>query len=479
MQQGAASLPAQAFSAVKNIFGARTQNAKSIAASTPGFENLPKNIALQAGNAAGAVNDVAGKVIEKTGISKGIGALSGLVDRGYTALGSGIRKAIGPDSPEAKRRQEALKTGVLRTLNSPIPRAIIQTAQDPEVRAGVGAVNEVGQAAATVLGAKELSQGLPKAYEGAKEASGFNDVLAKRKTATAARTAKEFDRLAGTIVQGKAADVPAAKSALSSVNLDGVKSYTDLKSALDDKIEHVSNALDNALQTNTNAKPLSKLNLSSNVGSETVSHNYVNDAISQLDDYYTKTNDIPKQAQMKQLRAKAETQGLSVKEMNDLARLHGRDLNGYNANGELASGLTKQAAENTRQGLKATARQEFGNPVYGAADTELSKLIKTRDLVDQVAEQVNKLKQKVSDRGWGEKAGRLVFHVADTLTGGTLKGFVQSFVPRSAGLKIMNALDLERNLQTNLKLFQKLNDASATEADVVKELSALLSGQSP
>ena len=70
---------------------------------------------------------------------------------------------------------------------------------------------------------------------------------------------------------------------------------------------------------------------------------------------------------------------------------------------------------------------------------------------DLMSEDVNKLRNKITERGFGEKVGRLVFQVADKFTGGGLKGFIQSFIPRSAGLKLMNALDLEKALQKNLK----------------------------
>ena len=283
------------------------------------------------------------------------------------------------------------------------------------------------------------------------------------------------DTLAGMIAQGKKADIKSVKDSLAKIDVKDVTTYTELTKRFDDRIKDVSQTLDKALDTDTTKRSLASL--STKVGS--TEHNFIEDGITQLENFYEKTSNIAKLDEIRALKARAQTEGLSVKDINDIARLHGKELNAYNANGELASGLSKQAAENTRMGMKDTARRLFGNAAYKAADQEVAKLMKTRDLVNEVAENVNKLKQRISERGWGEKIGRLVFQVADKFTGGGLKGFVQSFVPRGEGLKIMNALDLEKNLQKNLELLQKLNNPEIREADALKILQQIVNPPKP
>jgi hypothetical protein len=302
----------------------------------------------------------------------------------------------------------------------------------------------------------------------------ITDLIAKRSARIATEDAAKVDKLAGTIVQGKPEDIVRAKKVLAEINPDDIKTYDDLVGVLNDKVKGISTKFKEVLATEPYVKPLEELTAKNQVGTDLVEHNYVKDALEQLTNFYTKTNDQTELAKLTQLRAKAAKEGLTINEIDDLAIKHGQDLNGFNANGELASGLSKQAAENTRKGLKETARQQFNSPLYKETDEVRSNLIKVRDLSKDVAEEVNKLKQKTTERGFGEKVGRLVFQIADKITGGGLKGFIQSFIPRSQGLKIMNALDLEKGLQKNLKKLQELNGKGLTEEQLIKKLEEML-----
>ncbi|MFA6309801.1 MAG: hypothetical protein WC677_08760 [Clostridia bacterium] len=267
-----------------------------------------------------------------------------------------------------------------------------------------------------------------------------------------ASDAQKINKLAGTIIQGKTKDITTAKKALSDIDISGVKTYTDLTKATNRKIESLAGGLDEILAKNKTTKKLSDLGLSMKTGSETLTHNYVDDAIKQLDDLYIKTNDIGKRAVLKQLKNKAQTNGLTIQEINNLAKLHGQDLNAFNANGEAASGLAKQAAENTRKGLKSTARGLFKNPVYEATDEQMTNLIRLRDLSKKMEEKVNTLRQTTIPRGFIEKTSGNIADTLDRMTGRSVSGSVRKvLIPRGGGLKTMNALDVEEALQKNLK----------------------------
>lgn len=316
-------------------------------------------------------------------------------------------------------------------------------------------------------GAASLLTGLG----GVKEAIKRTPVIAEK---IAASNAGNASKAAGEIVQGDIGDIDTAVGALSSLKTKGVKKYKDLVGELDNKITQGSQLLDGVLNTSTQAKKLGELGLKTKIGNQTVSHNYAEDAIGQLREFYTKTNDIENLAKINQLKQKAESSGLTIKELNDLAKQHGRDLNGFNANGELASGLSKQSAENTRTGLKSTARDLFGDPIYKNTDEQLSKLIRTRKLVADMAEKVNDLEQKIQTRGLGEKAGRLMGQVINVVGMNGPKGLIEYFLGRGTGLKTMNALDLEKKLQGNLKQLEKIVDGNTSEADMIKKLEDFL-----
>lgn len=271
-----------------------------------------------------------------------------------------------------------------------------------------------------------------------------------------AKDTKLVNELAGKVSQGEIKDIPKVKKALHEIDIEGIKTFDDLSKTLGSKIENLSTKVDDFLSLDKNPRQLKDLTAEIKIDNKTVKHNYVVDAVKQLKEFYSKTNDVENLTKTLALEKQIKTQGLTLREVNDLARIHGRELKGYNDKGELASGLTKQAAENTRSGLKQTARQKLGLETVKTTDETISNLMRTQDLIDTVNERVNKLKSVVTKRGVGEGLGRLAFNLVDTLTGKGLSGFMRAgFIPRGGGLKTMNALDLEKGLSKYLK---QLND---------------------
>lgn len=357
---------------------------------------------------------------------------------------------------------DALNVG-LTLLGAPEGRAALGA----DMSKGTSAVKEtIGQ---TYDATKGVATDLTKTgIEATKNA------LARRQAARAITDAKQVDTLTGTITQGKVADIEKAKTALSTIDARDVKTYQDLTDSLNEKIKNVSGKLDETLSTNKQERKIDDLSLTQKVGDSTVSHNYVKDAIEQLKAHYTATNDVVKLEKINQLEQEANTTGLTVKEVNDLARLHGQDIEAFNANGQAASGLTKQSAENTRSGLKSTAKELFGDKTFQAADDQLTALIRTRDLAKQMTEQVAKLQQKIKERTFGEKIGRLAGTALNIFGLNTPKGFVEYFLGRGTGLKTLNALDLEKALQKNLKNLQKALQPGASEKDVISALQQII-----
>jgi len=348
-----------------------------------------------------------------------------------------------------------------------IAQGVLLAEQTPKlIEQGANAVNAVGEAAKPGFEAvgKDISNAGAKVSDVVNQAK---DLTAKTPEEVAAQSSK----LAGKITQGKIEDLPQAQEALTSIDTKGIKNYQDLSSALSSKIKEVAKAQDAAL--NAKPEPIALEDLTSN------GHNFVQDALKQLSDYYEKTNDITGMQKIEALTQKAENTGLSIKEVNDLARVHGSELNAYNANGELASGLTKQAAENTRQGLKATVNENMGEDYAKTHDPQLSSLINTRDLIDKVAEKANALGQKIQQRGLLGKIGYYTGKAIDLATGGALKNFINYFIPRGEGLKTLNPLDLESQLQKNLQMLQKLSTAKLSDADFTTRLNKLVDSVRP
>ena len=354
---------------------------------------------------------------------------------------------------------EGLKSGIGFGLTSGLGKGVV------EDKGVVGTVKEMGKQALT-YGAIGAGTGVVLA--------GAGIGIEKFRAAQKAKVAGKVNELAGKIVQGKEKDIVKAKQTLSKLDVSGVKTYKDLTDRLDDHIAGLSTGLDKTLDTNKTSKTLSELGTPIKVGEKTIQHNFVDDAIAQLKDMYSKTNDPAKLEQIMQLRDKAQSAGLTIKEINNLAKTHGAELRAFNASGELASGLTKQAAENTRAGLKTTARTLFGDKIYETVDKEISNAMRVKSLTNKIAERVTVLEQKIQKRGFGQKVGRGTGWLLDHITGGTLKGLAQYMVPRGEGLKVLNALDLEKALQKNLNKLQKLTSANISEAGFLSGVKEFL-----
>jgi len=172
--------------------------------------------------------------------------------------------------------------------------------------------------------------------------------------------------------------------------------------------------------------------------------------------------------------------GLTVRDINNLAKMHGNELGtkAFSKTGDPLTSVNAQSFENTRTGIKNTARELFGDDSFKAADAEMSNLIRSRDLAEKMTVEVNRLRQRIQERGLLEKVGRGAFEVIDMLTGKFASGFLRSaLVPRGGGLKVLNALDLEKNLAKTLSKIKSVPlDGSAD--DITRALEKIINDQS-
>lgn len=395
-----------------------------------------------------------------TAITGGKGTLTGPV------LESSVQKAITNGIITEGMGQALIKYGtgfVGKSLESGTAGAGFQVASN--LQEGRPVDENIGQAFATGAAVP----GVLKAGE--KAIGAAQSTVNKVRNPTSAAT--NVEDLAGAITQGEKGDRAAAIKAFSDIDVSKVKTYDDLVTTLNSKIDDISENLGSALDTNPELKKLDALAAKVRFGDTVIKHNYVEDAINQLKNYYEKTSDPAGVAKVTAFENKARTQGLSTKEINDLAVIHGQELHAFNANGQLASGLSKQSAENTRQGLKTTAREMFDNPVFKETDAQLSNLINTRNLVDKVSDKVTALRQKIQDRSLPEKVGRALGTVIDYVGLGTPKAMMEYFTKRGEGAKILNAIDMEKALSGNLLKIQNALKGS-TEQDIISKLQEVV-----
>jgi hypothetical protein len=261
--------------------------------------------------------------------------------------------------------------------------------------------------------------------------------------------------------------------AFSNLDVKDVKNYKDLSTKANSKIKLLSESLDDALDTNKNLFKGESLLLTKDINGQPIKANFVDSALTQLENLYLKIEDPFNAEQIRQLKQKANTEGLTIREINKLARDYGNEFKqkAFSKNGEPLTSVTAQGVENTRSGLKDTARNLFGDDVFNRVDDELSSLINLRKTSDKMQKKVETLKNRIKERSLGEKLGRLIFKATDLLTLGTVGGFTRAILPRGQGLKVMNALDLEATLQKNLQQLDnvlKIQDKGKLENELRK-----------
>lgn len=392
-----------------------------------------------------------------------------------------VAMAPEPVREGVKKVGDVVGTGfkALTDMISDNPQLQKWTQEHPEATAKLievsQGVSDLGAIGGTILGAQGAVSGINVASQSARATGNLlsktpsvikSKVSAPVKTATGA---------VGEVLQGKADDVSLGTKAFKEIDTTGVKTYADLGTKIDDSIGRLSDVVDNELMKDTTRTPLGQLTTTLKTKSgNTVSTNYVDTALKQMKELYEATGDVKKAADIDELITTATKDGLTRQEINDISRVYNVEFGSkaFSKLGEPLTSVNAQLYETIRKGLKGKARDGIGGAEAKAADEAISALYNTKTLVDKNIEAVNKLKQKIADRGMLEKAGFLVSKYADILTGGSIRGFVGGILPRGAGYKTLNALDLEERLQKNLEIIKKAESATS-ESEMTKILSEL------
>lgn len=435
------------------------------------------------------------------------GTVAGGVSR---SIGDVLMGAVKSVLPQA--REEDLKEGVVKMIEKISPTAVkIDNALGRPVGSTIEAYNNLPEQSKrdvnALLGISELAldltgagfvkkagqQGVKtgikagtKLAEGTAEQSrrlisAGESALAKGKQALSDVKVPELIKpspkplkAAGQILQGKADDVAEGIRSLSLIDTTGVKTFKELGGKISSKIKNLAQKVDADLALDTSKKILDDLVLTAKTNAgKVIKIRPVKNALSQLDELYTKIGDVVKQSEIRDLITKARQEGLTKLEINNLAREYGQEFGSkaFSKMGDALTSVNAKLFENTRSQLKQLARQGITGKAAQTADQAMSKLYNTQRLVQKNVEAVNKIQQKINGRGLFEKIGNTVAKYGDLLTGGSIRGLVGGLLPRGAGYKVMNALDIEEVLGRNLKI---INNAIKSGSD--KEIIDILKG---
>lgn len=292
---------------------------------------------------------------------------------------------------------------------------------------------------------------------------------------------KTVEQAVGQIAQGGTGALKPVEVALSSIDTSKVKTFKDLLNKIDESIPTIAKQVDEELLKDKGVYPLSELATQRlTKAGNTVTTNFVDRGLKQLSELYSTIGDDVAKADIDDLITKAETVGLTRKEVNDISRVYGQEFGAkaFSKLGEPLTSVNAQNFQNVREGLKEVARQGIGGEEAKVLDSKLSALYDTQKLIEKNVEAVNKIKQRISERGLLEKAGNIAAKTIDILSGGTIRGLVGGLLPRGAGYKVMNALDIETALRGNLDIIEKALKQESDDAflKILKDSQSYLLG---
>ena len=348
------------------------------------------------------------------------------------------------------------------------------------VQQGVQAVEE------TIQGGVDKLKQLPAAVDGSAQA-------AKQAVVQRGQAVKEMvtgkpetpEKIAGKIVQGTLEDKARAAKALSEIDTKDVKTYGDLEKKFDEKVSELAKDQDLKFDADPTPIALDDLVKVDKVGDRTIKTNYVEKALDQLQEMYGKIEDPVNEQRLTNLKIKAMEEGLTRKEVNQVAREYGTKFKSkaFGKNGEALTSVNAQAFENVRTGVKETARDFMPDDATKELDSRISDVINARELVAEVNEKANKLAQRIEDRGLLGEIGRKTERVINQFTLGLSRGFLRSLLTESGrGFKSLNSLDLQERLPKLLQSFDKALKAKSdgqldTALDEIQGLIAVPTGK--
>lgn len=450
----------------------------------PGFfSRVGEDLKKRGSSIAQTFKDTASGKINplETGVQTA-GAVAGGVN---DILGEGVKSAV-EALPESVK--EPVKQGAVYVLQTRAGQAGLNAiSQGMEKYAGWKSENpqlaKDLESVVNIAALLPIGKGGQIAKEGAEQAAIKGGELATKGAAVTKRATEKILKKVGTpdptplqaagqILQGETSDVAKGVKGLANLDTKDVKTFKDLNAKINTKISALAQEVDADLASDPTKQLLEKLTVSAKTtGGKVVTTRPVENALNQLDELYTKIGDDVEAANIKELIQIAKTEGLSKQEVNDIARVYGKELGekAFGKTGDPLTSVNAQMYENTRKALKNIARSGLKGDAAKSADQAMSNLYSTQRLIKQNVEAVNKLKQKITERGLFEKWAYKLTKFADIVSLGTVRGVVGGILPRGVGYKVMNALDIEQNLQKNLRVIQ-----DAIKSNSNKELEEIL-----
>lgn len=398
---------------------------KLLGVETADTRNLQENLKKSASTARVVLPVAAGLATMGTSIPVSA-AISGAVGAGSSLLARGLESVGGEDQTLGGAAGEAATTGV--------------------VSAALDAVT---------MGLFKLAKPVAKGLEALKG---------------------ELSSMVGKVVQSTPDDIAKGIKSMQSIDTTGVKTYSDLKNVITNKLKSLIPAQDEIFDTVPGVKKLDELATTVKVGQKTAKDNFVKTALDNLEELYMKKMQTADILRIQNLRELAKTQGISARQINDIAREYGKGFRAFSdATGQPLTSVNAGLYETVRKGLKNVSRGLMPNDAAKAIDEQMSNLINTEGLIQDMVDKVQILSNKVTMRPLGDKIGSFIGKVLNKISFNTLGGFFRGMLPSNEGIKQLNSLQIQKHLPKNLKLIDKLINQIDTlpEGQIINRLKVI------
>lgn len=446
--------------------------------------NVATSIVEQANVLSNTNNPLEAAKAVGRGILRPVGEVAGA---GVDIVNAGINAA---DEATGNVASTAIKKGLTAILNTPQGQEGLATAEqgvdkynqwkaaNPEIAKDLEAVVNianiipVGKAVGAI--GKGAVEAVPKVAKGvAKGANEAVDVVKEGISPT-----PTFEKALGEVsIAKKVSQLPKFEKALSAIDTKDVKTFSELNDKFKKAIPDLAAKVDNELLKDINTYKIQDLLIPQKTkGGKEIKVDYITRSLDGLKDLYTKLGDDVAKADIEEFANKAETVGLTRKEVNDLARLYNTEYGSkaFTATGDIKTGFNAELYESTRKGLKDIARNGLGGDKAKALDDKLTAVYDAQKLTEKNTDAVNALKQRIEEKGWIGKGIRGAFELSDLFTGGAVRAVRDTVLARGNAQKLQNVLELENKLKKNLEVINK-----AMKAKTEKEATDILNSLSP
>lgn len=416
--------------------------------------------------------DISGKILggaaKATGTQDIVDVIGGTIVGATKAMAKPFGEAIASGYELAKEKPPEF-TESLR-LSSPEMRAAERYGITPKAGEEAERLREAGAKGADIWDALNVLALYPGTEVAKTVAAKIPSGIATRTTAKTALKTK-VPELVGKITQAvKPADISKAERALGGIETTGIKTFKDLSQRLDTAIDTGLKTVDDAFSRVQGVFKPTQLRVITEVpGKRSLKTDYVSRALEHLSELYSKIEDPQRFAKITELYDRYKKTGLSASEINNIARSYGTEFGSkaFGKTGEALTSINARAYENIRTGVKEAARKLLPKGETTAKETDklISDMIRTKELSDKMAQKVLAIQNKLQKAGLLQKAGYLLGHAIDIASGGALKAAFKSAVGYGVeGVTKLDAIGIEKQLQSNLKKLQKVLDLEPVEA---------------